>query len=191
MMSKYNFFPQNEIPQDKMSPKERFWRACFLALFIIHFVVFMLPESTLSNFHADIFCAKIYPKALLGIIEKNIINPTIFPASAYVFWAIFPFVAISFFVYPTVSLWPSWKLEMFISRRKDEKTIYVCSMFCFVVSVGSLFISNPSSPMALFLKPFQNKFSFFILYESITLMFPMSIVLLVANIRARIHLNRK
>jgi hypothetical protein len=179
------------LPKDKMTPKERFFGICLTVLFIIYFTVFMLPESVLNNFSADILCTKIYPEFFWNAIENNIIKPTIFPAAAYVFWVIFPFAAISTFVYFSAAMWPVRRLEIYISRRKDEKTMYVCSLFILVTTIGSLFISNPSSPMALFIKPFQNKLFFFLLYGGGALIFPLSLVLIVANIRARLHLNRR
>jgi hypothetical protein len=156
---------------------------CLFAAFIF------VPETAWEGLRSDICFKMIYPKYLEHLLENNIIKKTLFPMSAYIFWAVMPLFIITNLSLCIFLLLPFREFEFFLVRRRNGKNILLTGFSVVLLYIGVLHIEELPSILNSVLKPFEYKFSFFMIYCGAALGFSGAIALLAMECRARLHLS--
>jgi len=150
----------------------------------------LIPESVWERLRSDVLFLLVYPDYFEHLIENNIIKQTLFPMSAYALWVIIPFFIVIAFVLCILSLFPLREFEYFLIRREGrEKKLLGYCLFVILLYIGILHVDRVPSVINAIIKPFEYKFSFFILYFGGAFSFSGAMALLVMDFRARLYLT--
>ncbi|MDR2678053.1 MAG: hypothetical protein LBB51_01265, partial [Zoogloeaceae bacterium] len=146
----------------------------------VSFVVFMLPEAVSLNIFDFVF-PFIYWLPVPAIVV-DVVKASAFPASASLLFLMTPFVAIYNFCVVMAKLWPSEEFDKFMIRREKVRDIGMSFLWMAVsFIIGPALIlwavldghSDGHNPVYNTTQPLRYKLSFFLVWYSISGLFPM------------------
>jgi hypothetical protein len=153
-------------------------------LILAYFAIFLISEYIASGeFYTN---KSFFPEFIYYTIENSL-----FPASAYIFWIITPFVMIVAFVLWLGMLWPPQEFERFLVRRKNIKGLTWACIFMPIIYVGMLHAQDPSGTLYSIFQPLKHKIVFFLLYGGNAVIVSGALAVLVVDLRARSWLRKR